>query len=69
MKKLILKSEILFCQLDELSADDQHLVRQAISATNRSYSHYSHFSVGACLRLQNGLEVMGPNQENAVYPV
>lgn len=69
MKKLILKSVILFCQLDELSADDQHLVRQAISATNRSYSHYSHFSVGACLRLQNGLEVMGANQENAVYPV
>lgn len=69
MEKLKLQSEILFCQFDELSAADQLLVQRAIDATERSYAHYSHFSVGACLRLNNGEEVLGANQENAVYPV
>ena len=30
---------------------------------------YSKFSVGACLLLNNGVEVIGCNQENAAYPV
>ena len=69
METLKLQSEILFCQIDELSVADQRLVNKAIDATRRSYSHYSHFSVGACLRLKNGEEILGANQENAVYPV
>lgn len=69
MKTLTLKSTIFFCQMDELQADDRQLVEQAIEATARSYSRYSHFSVGACVRLADGTLVLGANQENAVYPV
>ena len=69
MKTLNLQSTVTLCQIDELGADDQQLVERAIEATRRSYSRYSHFSVGACLRLADGTEVLGANQENAVYPV
>lgn len=69
MKEITLESKMLFCQPEELSADDQRLVQKAIQATRRSYAHYSHFQVGACVRLKNGVEILGANQENAVYPV
>ena len=41
---------------------------QAKAATQTSYSPYSHFCVGAALRLENGVVVCGSNQENAAYP-
>ena len=69
MKKVELKTSIRECQFEELSQADQHLIEQAIEATNRSYAPYSKFSVGACLLLNNGVEVIGCNQENAAYPV
>lgn len=56
------------CQLDELNAEEQHLIELAIEATRRSYAPYSHFHVGAAVRLENGVEVIGCNQENAAYP-
>ena len=39
-----------------------------MEATARSYSPYSHFSVGAAALLGNGTVVTGTNQENAAYP-
>ena len=69
MKKVELKTSIRECHFDELSQAEQHLIEQAIEATNRSYAPYSKFSVGACLLLNNGVEVIGCNQENAAYPV
>ena len=69
MKKVELKTFIRECQFEELSQAEQHLIEQAIEATNRSYAPYSKFSVGACLLLNNGVEVIGCNQENAAYPV
>ena len=54
MKKVELKSVILECQMEELSAEDRQLVEQAIEATSRSYAPYSHFHVGAAVRLENG---------------
>ena len=69
MEELTLQSKILLCQMEELAEEDQRLVRKAIEATERSYAHYSHFKVGACIRLANGDELLGANQENAVYPV
>jgi cytidine deaminase len=69
MKKVELKTSIRECQFEELSQAEQHLIEQAIEATNRSYAPYSKFSVGACLLLNNGVEVIGCNQENAAYPV
>ena len=69
MEQLELKSLIGVCQLNELATDDQRLVNMAIEATERSYSPYSHFHVGAALRLENGVEMMGCNQENAAFTV
>lgn len=55
--------------LEELSADDLQLVEVAKAMTETSYSPYSHFQVGAALRLADGQIFRGSNQENAAYPV
>ncbi len=68
MKQVELKSVILECQIEELTSEEQHLLSLAIEATSRSYAPYSHFNVGAAVRLSNGIEVIGCNQENAAYP-
>lgn len=68
MQELELKSTIQVCQVEELTAEEQHLIQLAIEATDRSYAPYSHFSVGAAVRLDNGIEVTGSNQENVAYP-
>ena len=57
-----------FCQMDELQAADQELVKAAIGALANSYARYSNFNVGAALRLANGDIVIGANQENAAFP-
>lgn len=69
MKNIVIKSEIKFCQYDEMDENEQRLIDKAISATDNSYSPYSEFKVGAALRLSNGMEIIGANQENAAYPV
>ena len=62
MEQLELKSLIKVCQTEELSPEERHLVELAIEATNRSYSPYSHFKVGAAVRLENGaLEMSNVN--------
>ena len=68
MKELEIKSTIKVCQMEELTAEERPLVELAIEATNRSYAPYSHFRVGAAVRLADGTEVIGCNQENAAYP-
>ena len=68
MKKLQLHSDITEYQLEELSSEEQTLVRMAIEATDRSYANYSHFHVGAALLLNNGEMMIGCNQENAAFP-
>lgn len=68
MKDIELNFRMQFCQLEELADDDQQLVEKAIGATQNSYAPYSNFHVGACLRLADGREVIGANQENAAFP-
>ena len=68
MENLELKSVMKVCQTDELSEEERHLIELAIAATDRSYSPYSKFRVGAAVRLENGIELSGSNQENAAYP-
>lgn len=63
MQDLEIKIKVTLCQMDELSAEDQALVGQAIEATRHSYAVYSHFHVGAAVRLQDGRVVIGANQE------
>lgn len=46
----------------------RNLCEEAVKATDRSYSIYSKFSVGAALLLDNSLVLTGTNQENVAYP-
>ena len=69
MEKYNITSEVAVYQDDELSAEDRELVELAKKATQQSYSPYSHFQVGAALRLEDGTIVTGSNQENASYPL
>ena len=51
-----------------MTPEDQEMVAAALDAQKGSYSPYSHFQVGASLKLENGLVLKGANQENAAYP-
>lgn len=68
MNDMIIQTTIKVCQINELSVDEQVLVNNAINATSHSYAPYSHFSVGASVRLENGMIINGSNQENAAFP-
>ena len=54
--------------LEELSDEDRELALNAIDAVKGSYAPYSHFNVGAAVRLKDGSIVRGANQENAAFP-
>ncbi len=69
MRTYNITSKVTVFLLEELEDNDHQLVTQAIEATRNSYSPYSHFSVGAALRLANGRVVTGSNQENASSPL
>lgn len=58
--------EYLYSELPDL---DRQLVDEAILATDNSYAPYSHFRVGAAIRLSDGSIVRGANQENAAFSV
>lgn len=68
MKEMILQSKVKVCVYDELSVADKEVVDAARKATSGSYAVYSHFNVGAAVRLAGGIIVSGSNQENAAYP-
>ena len=57
-----------YSSVDELEAPMRELMQAAVDTTAGSYSPYSHFSVGAALRLGDGTIVCGSNQENIAYP-
>lgn len=57
-----------YASLDELSAQDRKLAEEAIEAMKGAYAPYSHFHVGAAIRMSNGKIVRGANQENAAFP-
>lgn len=64
----ITSSFIVYDTLQELSADIQYLMNQAVEIRKKAYAPYSQFRVGAALLLDNGKIVLGSNQENAAYP-
>ncbi len=57
-----------FHSVDEMIPEDRELVAEAIEAMSGAYAPYSHFHVGAAVRLSNGQIVRGANQENAAFP-
>lgn len=57
-----------YADVSEMEAGDQELVKAAVSAMSGSYAPYSHFNVGAAVRLSGGRIILGANQENAAFP-
>ena len=51
-----------------LNEAERELMAAAREARKSSYSPYSHFKVGAAVRLKNGEIEKGSNQENLAYP-
>ena len=68
MKELILQTQVMTCQFDELEPTLRELVEKAKAMTQNAYCPYSRFHVGAAALLADGQVVKGSNQENAAYP-
>lgn len=69
MEKKTLRIDCLeYGGLDELDAAARHLMEMAMAAARDAYAPYSHFHVGAAVRLADGTVVTGSNQENVAYP-
>lgn len=57
-----------YSSIDEMQPSDRELVTEAIAAMGNAYAPYSHFHVGAAVRMSNSQIVRGSNQENAAFP-
>jgi len=69
MNRITISSTIEeYADANELSAEDQELLRSARKAGESAYAPYSSFHVGAAVRLENGTIHIGNNQENVAYP-
>ena len=68
MENRNITTKIIVCSYDELNEEEKKLIDAAKEATNRSYSPYSRFQVGAAALLSGGTVITGSNQENAAYP-
>ena len=54
--------------VEEMNPEDRELAAEAVKAMSGAYAPYSHFHVGAAVRMSNGQIVRGANQENAAFP-
>jgi len=54
--------------IDDLIPADKELVLAARKASENAYAPYSHFKVGAAVRLENNAIITGANIENAAFP-
>lgn len=54
--------------IDDLSTDEQELLIKAREIAKTAYAPYSQFQVGAAVLLENGVVVLGSNQENVAFP-
>lgn len=68
MKKELNFSYEFFKSISDLSTSDLNLVKCAKEAMGKAYAPYSHFSVGAALKLKTGEIIQGNNQENMAFP-
>lgn len=67
-EKEIKISFIEYKSIEELGPEDRELASAALEAMSGAYAPYSHFHVGAAVRMSNGQIVRGANQENAAFP-
>ena len=68
MENITISIQMQKKQDSELSPEELLLINSAKDATCKSYSPYSHFSVGAALLFEDGTLMQGCNQENSSYP-
>lgn len=68
MREIALTTRVTIAALEELAPADRGLCETAMQATYRAYAPYSHFNVGAAIRLASGTVVTGSNQENVAFP-
>ncbi len=54
--------------IEDLEKDDRFLTEGAIEAARNAYAPYSHYYVGAAVRLESGMMLSGTNVENAAFP-
>jgi cytidine deaminase len=57
-----------FSDIAEMPEKDRELLVMAKEALKNAFAPYSHFYVGAALRLDNGEIITGSNQENSAFP-
>lgn len=57
-----------YTSIEEMSDSDRALVRRAEAATATANARYSHFRVGAAVRLRSGEVLQASNFESEVYP-
>lgn len=69
MKEIKIESTfVIYDTIEELTISAQKLLNKASEAREKAYAPYSQFLVGAALELENGVIILGNNQENASYP-
>jgi cytidine deaminase len=61
-------SYLEYNSIEELSPSDRELLEHAKSAVDSAYAPYSHYKVGAAVRMGNGNIITGSNQENMAFP-
>ena len=67
MTEKTLTTTIQVLDYSDLTAAESELANRAKEATGGSYAPYSHFHVGAAIKLENGVIIKGANQENAAF--
>ncbi|MBQ8366938.1 MAG: cytidine deaminase [Alistipes sp.] len=68
MKRTLDISYEHYATIDDLAEADRQLVREAEEATATANARYSHFHVGAAVRLRSGRTLHASNFESEVYP-
>lgn len=68
MKDICINIPVKSLAYSELDDHQRRLVDLAREYTMNAYAPYSHFHVGAAIRLDNDEIICGANQENAAFP-
>lgn len=68
MEKILRLEYKHYDSLQDMSQQDQELVRAAESACDKAVAEFSNFRVGAAALLESGRIITGSNVESEVYP-
>ena len=61
-------SYLEYNSMEELPPADRELLVHAKNTVDSAYAPYSHYKVGAAVRMGNGKIITGSNQENMAFP-